>query len=455
MKTTTIHSLKGLTLLTFLFISWSCKKDVNSSTSGSSYTDPFTQMPATEDVVMYEVNLRAYSENGDLQGVMYRLDELEDMGVNVIWLMPIYPVGQVNSVNSPYCIRNYTQVASEYGNLRKLREFTSMAHDRGMAVMLDWVANHTAWDHPWIEENPGWYTQDGNGNIIHPPGTNWQDVADLNFDNMDMRAAMIESMKYWVEEANVDGFRCDYADGVPYDFWVSAIDSLRNIPGRELLFFAEGNRADHFAAGFDMAFGWNYYGAIKNVWNGQATSLMRNTHIQEYNNAPAGKHWVRFTTNHDESAWDATPMQIFNGKKGALAASVATIFTGGVPLIYGSQEVGVTGTIPFFSNTQIDWSKNGDMLAEYESLLSFYSKNKIARTGVNTDYSDDDVLCYVKSLNGKELLIIVNVRNTTVLYDMPSNVVVGDDWYDERDQVKYDFGLQLMLEPYRYYVLSR
>ncbi|TNE27428.1 MAG: alpha-amylase [Bacteroidetes bacterium] len=455
MKTTTILSLKGLTLLTFLFISWSCKKDVNSSTSGSSYTDPFTQMPATEDVVMYEVNLRAYSENGDLQGVMYRLDELEDMGVNVIWLMPIYPVGQVNSVNSPYCIRNYTQVASEYGNLRKLREFTSMAHDRGMAVMLDWVANHTAWDHPWIEENPGWYTQDGNGNIIHPPGTNWQDVADLNFDNMDMRAAMIESMKYWVEEANVDGFRCDYADGVPYDFWVSAIDSLRNIPGRELLFFAEGNRADHFAAGFDMAFGWNYYGAIKNVWNGQATSLMRNTHIQEYNNAPAGKHWVRFTTNHDESAWDATPMQIFNGKKGALAASVATIFTGGVPLIYGSQEVGVAGTIPFFSNTQIDWSKNGDMLAEYESLLSFYSENKIARTGVNTDYSDDDVLCYVKSLNGKELLIIVNVRNTTVLYDMPSNVVVGDDWYDERDQVKYDFGLQLMLEPYRYYVLSR
>ncbi|GGH70761.1 alpha-amylase family glycosyl hydrolase [Phaeocystidibacter marisrubri] len=455
MKTTTILSLKGLALLTFLFISWSCKKDVNSSTSGSSYTDPFTQMPATEDVVMYEVNLRAYSENGDLQGVMYRLDELEDMGVNVIWLMPIYPVGQVNSVNSPYCIRNYIQVASEYGNLRKLREFTSMAHDRGMAVMLDWVANHTAWDHPWIEENPGWYTQDGNGNIIHPPGTNWQDVADLNFDNMDMRAAMIESMKYWVEEANVDGFRCDYADGVPYDFWVSAIDSLRNIPGRELLFFAEGNRADHFAAGFDMAFGWNYYGAIKNVWNGQATSLMRNTHIQEYNNAPAGKHWVRFTTNHDESAWDATPMQIFNGKKGALAASVATIFTGGVPLIYGSQEVGVTGTIPFFSNTQIDWSKNGDMLAEYESLLSFYSKNKIARTGVNTDYSDDDVLCYVKSLNGKELLIIVNVRNTTVLYDMPSSVVVGDDWYDERDQVKYDFGLQLILEPYRYYVLSR
>lgn len=455
MKTTIVRTVRSIAILSLLITAWSCKKDVNTTPSGSSYTTPFQDVPATEDVVLYEVNLRAYSENGDLQGVMYRLDELEEMGVNVIWLMPIYPVGQVNSVNSPYCIRNYKQVASEYGNLNKLREFTSKAHDRGIAVMLDWVANHTAWDHPWIEENPAWYTQDGNGNIVHPPGTNWQDVADLNYDNMDMRAAMIESMKYWVEEANVDGFRCDYADGVPYDFWTSAIDSLRNLPGRDLLFFAEGNRADHFAAGFDMAFGWNFYGAIKNVWNGQATSLMRNTHNQEYNNAPAGKHWVRFTTNHDESAWDATPMDLFNGKKGALAASVATIFTGGVPLIYGSQEVGVEGTIPFFSNTQIDWSKNADMLQEYESLLSFYSEHKIARTGVNTDYSDDDVLCYVKSLNGEELLVIVNVRNSTVVFDLDTDIVVGDYWYDEEEQVRYDFGLQLVLEPYEYYVLTR
>lgn len=417
-----------------------------------SYQIPFDKVPAVENVVLYEVNLRAYSAAGDIESVKYRLDELQEMGVNVVWLMPIYPVGQVNSVNSPYCVRNYKSVGEEYGNLSDLRDFTSAAHAKGIAVMLDWVANHTSWDHPWIDEHPDWYTQDGSGNIVHPPGTNWTDVADLNYNNLDMQAEMISSMAYWIREANVDGFRCDYADGVPYDFWVSAIDSLRQLPGRDLLFFAEGNRGDHFAAGFDMAFGWDFYASVISVFNGQAATLLQATHAYEYSGVSAGKHWVRFTTNHDESAWNATPMSLFNGKAGALAASVITVFTGGVPLIYGSQEVGTVNTVPFFYNSQINWLANSDMLEAYNKMLTFYSQNEAARIGDNTFYTTKDVVCFTKDWNGEQILVIVNVRNSNQTFNVSSNL--QNIYTNVMTNTSKTLGAQISLSAYEYLILK-
>lgn len=206
--------------------------DNNGNNNDTAYhAIPFDNVPATVDVVMYEVNLRAFSSTGDLQGVINRLDEIKSLGVNVIWIMPIHPIGEINSVNSPYSVKDYKAVSSEYGTLEDLRNLTAEAHERDMAVIMDWIANHTAWDNEWIN-NKSWYTQDGNGNIVHPPGTNWLDVADLNYENMDMQNAMIDAMKYWILQANVDGFRCDYADGVPYEFWKRAIDTLTSLPER-------------------------------------------------------------------------------------------------------------------------------------------------------------------------------------------------------------------------------
>jgi len=164
--------------------------------------------------------------------------------------MPVHPIGIIKTVNSPYCIKNYKEVNPEYGTLDDLRTLIREAHKRNMAVILDWAANHTSWDNPWIEHK-SWYTQDGSGNIIHPAGTNWQDVADLNFNNSEMRLEMIRSMKYWVLTANVDGFRCDAADYVPFSFWKQAI----KIPNRKLIMLAEGACADHFTAGFQLNFG--------------------------------------------------------------------------------------------------------------------------------------------------------------------------------------------------------
>lgn len=445
-----------------LLVSISCNKEkenpnppdppVEDSTY-QQYGTPFTGIPETEDIVMYEVNLRAFSSSGDLQGVTDRLDELADLKVNVIWLMPIHPVGQINSVNSPYSVKDYKAVGPEYGTLNDLRELTDEAHSRGMAVIMDWVANHTAWDNDWIS-NKSWYTQDGNGNIIHPAGTNWLDVADLNFSNQKMRDAMIDAMKFWAYEANIDGFRCDYADGVPFDFWKQATDSIRSIDGRDFIWFAEGARNDHFAAGFDLSFGWQFYGAIKEVFNGQPVSRIFTAHTNEYASAPAGKHWVRFTTNHDESAWDATPISLFNGIEGALAASAIAVFTGGVPLIYGSQEVGTLANIPFFSNSIINWGSNPEMLLTYEKMLQFYASSATVRKGVNKIYQHSDVACFKKELNGDEVVIMVNLRNLSVSYTIPAELR-STQWLEVINESNITLGTQMTLEPYQFLLMRK
>ena len=424
-----MHFIQRAWIITAAFalvLSWvSCKPNTEvlppaeEYPSSEQYGNPFQSVPSTDDIILYEVNLRAFSSTGDLQGVINKLDHLQSLHVNVIWLMPIHPIGTINSVNSPYCVKDHKAVSAEYGDLSRLRQLTDAAHARGMAVIMDWVANHTAWDHPWMS-NTSWYTQDANGNVIMPPGTNWADVADLNFDNTDMRAAMIDAMRYWVLQANVDGYRCDYADGVPDDFWTEAITSLRSIPNRELVMLAEGDRTNHYTSGFDMTFAWDYYTQLKNVFQGQPAFTINATSANEYTSVPSGKHKLRFTTNHDQSAWEATPPTLFGGIDGATAATVAHVFMRGVPLIYTGQEVGRLTTIPFFSNSPIDWSANASMLSKYRDIYGIYDNLDVARRGNLTLHSANDAIIIEKELSGEHLLVVVNVRNTPVSVPMPA-----------------------------------
>jgi glycosidase len=402
---------------------------------------------------MYEINLRAFSPSGDIRGIIDRLDHIADLHVNVIWLMPIHPIGQVNSVNSPYSVRNFKEVSPEYGTLEDLRDLTDAAHARGIAVIMDWVANHTAWDNPWIN-NRTWYTQDANGNIIHPAWTNWLDVADLNYENIIMRDSMISAMHYWLYEANIDGFRCDHADGVPFDFWQRAIQSFDTIPNRDFILLAEGTRTDHFTAGFAMNFGFQFFDAISAVYANQPVSRILTAHNNEYNGLAASKHWLRYTTNHDQSAWNATPMTLFHGVQGALSASAITIFTGGVPLLYGSQEVGRVATVPFFSNTTINWNDNPDMLAAYQKMLGFYAESDVARQGQNTVYPHNDVFALKKTYNNAEVLVIANVRNTTIAsFSVPAELQ-NTTWTDVMTGNPVTLGQQLSLSPFEFYLLK-
>ena len=294
-------------------------------------------LPAVEDVVMYQVNPRVFAPEKSFKAVERRLDSIQTLGINVVWFMPINEVGQEKSVNSPYCVKDYKGVNPEFGTLDEFKALVATCHQKGMNVIIDWVANHTSWDNAWIA-NKEWYTQYEAGNIIFPAGTGWKDVADLNFDNQEMRLAMIEAMKFWVTEIGIDGFRCDAADFVPFDFWKQALDSLRAIPERSLLMLAEGKRRDHFDAGFDMNYSWEFLDSLRDVFvkDAPAQELFA-TDKAEYDTIPVGKVKLRFTTNHDESA-KMSPTKEFGDVRGSMAAFVLTTYLHGGALIYGSQE---------------------------------------------------------------------------------------------------------------------
>lgn len=445
-------------LLVGLVLVMACKKEqpvveTPGATGYVQYGTPVDTVPETVDLRMYEVNLRAFSTQGNLAGVTGRMDKIKDLGINAVWLMPIYPIGQINSVNSPYCVKDYKAVNTEFGSLANLRALVDAAHARGMIVMLDWVANHTSWDNAWVTAHPDWYSHDANGNIIIPPGTNWNDVADLNYDNAEMRLAMIDAMKYWALEANIDGFRCDYADGVPFDFWQQAISSLRSLPGRSFVFLAEGTRADHYTAGFDMTYSWDFYTSMKNVFGGSAATTLYTTSNTEYSSMPAGKQKLRFTTNHDQSAWEATPMTLFNGVNGATVASVVTTYLKGVPLIYTGQEVGRTALVPFFSNSPIDWTANATMRTNYESFMQFYASSEVARRGYLTTFSNSDVVCFQKFINPDRVVVIANMRNSAVTFNVPTNFQ-NTSFVNALTGESIGLGTTLSLSAYQYYILK-
>jgi len=421
------------------------------------YGVPFANVPVPEDVVMYEVNTRAFSAAGNFQGIIDRLDNIKALGVNTIWLMPIHPVGKLKSaggLGSPYAVQNYLEVNPEFGDLAKLRELVEKAHTKNMAVIIDWVANHTAWDNPWIT-NKSWYTQDASGNIIIPAGTNWQDVADLNFNNFDMRKAMINAMKYWVLEANIDGFRCDAVDFVPTDFWTKAIAELKKIEGRELILLAEGGKPENFTAGFQMNYAWDFYTNMIQVYNeSKAATSIFTTHTAEYNSIPAGAMKLRYTTNHDQSAWEATPVELFGGTQGALSASVVTIFTSAVPLLYSSQEVGQSELLPFFTRDPIDWSANSSMTSEYEKLLSLYTSSEVFRKGTLQSVSTADAAIFKRTLNSEEYLVLVNVRNAEKSVDLHASLQ-NTTWTDAFEETPVSLSTSITLQPYEYRIVKK
>ncbi len=417
------------------------------------YGTPYTKVPAAKDAIIYQVNIRAFSAAGNLQGVTARLDAIKSLGVNIVYLMPINPVGILRGVNSPYAIKDYKAVGSEFGNLDDLRTLVNEAHSKNMAVVLDWVANHTAWDNAWINSNKSWYKQDASGNIVSP--NNYNDVAQLNFSNDTMRAAMIEALRYWVFTANIDGYRFDFADNVSVDFWKQAITSLKSIPNRQLLYFAEGTRTENFRAGFDLNFGFGFFGKLKEVYgDGKSATLFNEVNKSEYLNVYNESQVVRYTTNHDVNSSDGTPQELFGGDKGAMGAFVIAAYMKGVPMIYSGQEVGTPYRIPFpFTSKKIDWSLNPALTAEYKTILNFRNNSAAIRGGQLFSYSSDDVVAFTKEQDKEKVFVLVNLRNRVVEYTLPAALVNGT-WTNALNSGNVALTNKITLQPYAYMVLK-
>ncbi|MGN1211566.1 MAG: alpha-amylase family glycosyl hydrolase, partial [Candidatus Cryptobacteroides sp.] len=366
--------------------------------------------------VIYEANPRLFGQGAAFGNIAENLDRIGKLGTTVLWLMPIYPEGSLKSVGSPYCVKDYCSTDSRYGTLDDFKSLVSEAHTKGMRVILDWVANHTAWDHEWITSHPEWYTQDASGNIISPAGTGWNDVADLNYGNAGMRAEMIESMKWWMTTTGIDGFRCDAADYVPADFWKEAIEAVRKV-NPDALMLAESSNTALYEAGFDLLYGWSFNAKLSSVFSGK-TSLSSLYEIakKELEGSDKGHGVMRYTTNHDLSMSEGSPVKVFNSAKGALVAFVTAAFSGGVPMIYSSQETGYESSLNFFKFVDIDWDSDPGYTDEYLKVMKAWSESASCRKGNPVFYnvSNAATIWYEGGL-----LVMVNVTSEEISAKIP------------------------------------
>ena len=422
-------------------------------TTPAQYGTPFTGVPDPRDVTIYQVNIRAFSATHNLQGVSNRLDQIKALGVNTIYLMPVYPVGTLKSENSPYCIRNFDSVGTEYGSLTDLRNVVDGAHSRGMAVILDFVVNQTSWDHPWITQHPDWYVHDGSGNIVQL--STYTDVAALNFTNTAMRAAIIQSMKGWIYRANLDGFRCDFADNPPIDFWQQAIDTLRNITTHKLLMLAEGTRSANYGAGFDYNFGFTFYGNLKPIIGGSPVTLIDNANTSEYVGASGTNQIVRYLTNHDVDGSDGAPVSLLGGISGSTAAFVVVAYMKGVPFVYDGTEVAFPTPIVFpFTTVTIDWTINPAVTATYTQIINLRNNSTAIRRGTLASFDNNDICAFTKTAPGDTVFVMVNLRNSAITYPIPA-ALQNTSWSDGFAGSAEALGTQVTLPAYGFTVLRK
>lgn len=414
----------------FAVLTWGCKDP-----EPEPQPEPRPSAPAwsLDALTVYEVFPRQFSGSGHLNALRTRIPELKALGVNCVWLMPVHPISEVNmngTYGSPYAVADFMDVHPDLGDLEVMRALVDELHEAGMLCLIDWVANHTGWDHPWIAAHPDWYTQDAAGNIVIPPGTNWSDVADLNYNSGEMRAAMVAAMRFWSEDIGVDGFRCDYAVGVPNDFWATTIVDLNaERPDAPLLWLAEADAASLHDVGFEVSYSWQGYGAVEDVVaNGALPNAIYTAYANEQAELPAGHRKLRFVTNHDETSWNAAAPSLFGGVEAMQCAQAITAFLPGLPLVYNGQEVGSSQMLNLFEDVPIDWSTHPELRSWYTTLLTTVRDHPALKGTDLVYHPDEDVFVAVRlGADGEaRALLVANVRNFAVSFDYAP--WLGPDW---------------------------
>lgn len=445
-----MNKIYSLCIVIFLLHLAGCSKNGSNPDDGTVNT----VNPASSSVI-YEANPKLFSTNGALDAIADRLDNISELGADILWLMPVYEQGVLNAIGSPYCIKDYRKVNPDYGTADDLKNLVARAHDMGLRVILDWVANHTSWDNAWISEHKDWYTQDAGGNIISPEGMGWPDVADLNYSSQELRSEMIASMKYWIEETGIDGFRCDYAEGVPLDFWKTAIAELRAVKP-DIIMLAEGGDSDLYTAGFDLLYGWSFASELDRLFSGSATpASLYSVHTEEYSGIPEGKMRMRYSTNHDLASAES-PLQCYGGKEGAMAAFAISVMLPGIPMVYSSQEIGYSEALSFFDYNIMDWDSEPEYQSEYRDLLKVYKNTASLRSGNLKTYdtgNDAVSFCYQTS-DGGVLFVIVNITGDDLTVKTPMERA-GDGMSDAFTGEPVTLPSVLDLAPYQYMILKK
>lgn len=371
----------------------------------------------TYDSVVYEMNVRQYTEEGSFQAAARQLPRLKELGVDIVWLMPIYEIGQKErkgSLGSYYAVRDYTSVNPEFGTLEDFDTFVRDAHSLGLKVILDFVANHTSPDCPWVDEKPAdWYVRDSLGNTIVE--YDWTDIAKLNYDNADMRAAVQDAMRFWLDRG-VDGFRCDMAFIVPQDFWTETISALRSEYRRGLYFLAEGEQPWLHEAGFDASYTWRLHHLLNDIAQGKAgVAELKNYIAEDAELYPEDAFRLMFTSNHDENSWAGTEFERM-GDAARLMAVLTYTLPKSQPLIYTAQEIGFRHRFLFFEKDPVGcWSATPET-AFYTALNELRHSHSALRSGekggayavVEDQWVPENVYAFTRSDACETLMILAN-----------------------------------------------
>ena len=404
---------KILLLFILFFISCNDQKELSTSFNVNQI----------KDGVIYEANIRQYSESGKFEDFTKDIYKLKDLGVKIIWLMPIHPISKTNrkgTLGSYYSISDYKAVNPEFGNKDDLDKLIKEAHKHDMLVILDWVANHTGWDHKWIKNKPDYYTKNENGEITDPinPTTGeswgWTDVADLNFDNMEMQNEMIKAMEYWVKEYDIDGYRLDAAHSCPVSFWKKSIERLKKIKNVLMLAESDGYHTGGFELIelFDMSYNWSGHHVLNRIYKKENNSEDLKLNINRNLNDYSSKHvLMNFTSNHDENTWAGTVFDRYGD--GAKTFAALTYFLPGIPLIYNGQEYGLNKRLEFFEKDFIA-KKQSDFYEFYSNLNSLKKENNLLDIDSEIKFeiietNNKNLICYKRTKNNDSMYFVANL----------------------------------------------
>ncbi|WP_207510220.1 alpha-amylase family glycosyl hydrolase [Longitalea luteola] len=377
---------------------------------------------------IYEVNVRQYTPEGTFNAFATHLPRLKEMGVEILWFMPITPISKEKrqgTLGSYYACSDYKAINPEFGTLADFRSLVKKAHDLGLKVIIDWVANHTGWDHIWTKSNPEYYKKDHEGKFYDT--NNWHDVIDLNYYDHGMRKAMIDAMGFWVKECDIDGFRCDMCHLVPLDFWFRARVELDAI--KPLFWLGETQDVPYLQV-FDCLYGWRWMSATQKYFRQEITLGQLKDVLNHYTfDLPADTFPMLFTSNHDENTWNGTEYE----KYGEMATPLAVFnFTwNAIPLLYTAQELPLHKRLPFFDKDEINWNGTPQLHAFYKTLLQLRKQHPALKAGdaatpqmLNTS-DNERILAFVRRHDGKELLVVLNFSNQEMTVQLPGSHVQG------------------------------
>jgi len=430
-----MHKLLFAAALSGLFFS-SCNNtaDSNTKATDSTTTDSVATVDGHPEWIMqgniYEVNVRQYTPEGTFNAFANHLQRLKDMGVQTLWFMPINPIGKEGrkgALGSYYAISDYRSTNPEFGTMEDWKNLVNKAHSMGMKVIIDWVPNHTAPDHPWVKQHPDFFIRDSvTGIPVHQPGTDWTDTRKLDFKNRQLWDSTISSMKYWVTETGIDGFRCDHAQGQGKDFWAKANAELKKSkPGILMLAEAEDNWV--YDAGFDMSYAWKFFHKAVDVAAGRRPAYALDSVLHEVDTTfKSPGLFLYFTSNHDENSWNKADYGIMPGASHAPFAVLTQTMKQSVPLIYSGQEEPILDSVSFFYKDTISFAKLG-RVKFYKALLNLRKNNPALAADASfkklATSNDAAIYAFEREKDGNKVLVVVNLSKSPQKFtwkDQPS-----------------------------------